>query len=407
MLDLVLKRLIRRGHLVLVDGSGKRKEYGDPREAGDQVSRAEPLTLHIHDKSVAWKIALNPDPGFAEAYMDGRLSFTGGRIWDFLELVGRNVSGTSGTVMPASISRALGFLMRTIHQINPATLSRRNVAHHYDLSGALYDLFLDQDRQYSCAYFPQPDVTLEAAQAAKKHHIANKLLLKSGMQVLDIGCGWGGMALSIAKQVEGVHVLGITLSTEQLAVAQKRAEEEGLSDRVKFQLIDYRDVKGQFDRIVSVGMFEHVGVPQYQVFFDKVQSLLTDDGVALIHSIGRNDRPGITSPFIRKYIFPGGYIPALSEVTPRIEKTHLWMTDIEILRLHYAETIKHWRHRFLQNWDKAEAIYDARFCRMWEFYLAASEMSFRYDTLMVFQIQLSKQLETVPLTRDYMYARDA
>ncbi len=407
MLDQVLKRLIRHGHLVVIDAQGSKKEYGNAADAQNPSYGAEPLTMHLHDKSVAWTIALNPDPAFAEAYMDGRLSFTGGRIWDFLELVGRNITSGSGARMPASIGRALGFMMRKVHQLNPAGLSRQNVAHHYDLSGELYDLFLDKDHQYSCAYFPTADATLEAAQAAKKRHIANKLLLKSGMRVLDIGCGWGGMALSIAKQVEGVHVLGITLSTEQLAIARKRAEEEGLADRVKFELIDYRFVDGQFDRIVSVGMFEHVGVPNYQAFFDKVQSLLTEEGVALIHAIGRNEGPGITSPFIRKYIFPGGYIPALSEVVTRIEMTRLWMTDIEILRLHYAETLKHWRYRFLENWDRAEQIYDARFCRMWEFYLAVSEMSFRYDTLMVWQIQLSKRLETVPLTRDYLYAKGA
>jgi cyclopropane-fatty-acyl-phospholipid synthase len=339
--------------------------------------------------------------------MNGRISFTGGRIWEFLELVGQNISGGTGAAMPASISRCLGFLMRKLYQINPAKVSRQNVAHHYDLSGELYDLFLDEDRQYSCGYFPTADTSLEEAQAAKKHHIVNKLLLKSGMHVLDIGCGWGGMAMSIAKQVDGVKVLGVTLSTEQLAVAQRRAKEAGLSDRVKFELLDYRAIEGQFDRIVSVGMFEHVGVPHYQAFFDKVRALLKDDGVALIHAIGRNERPGITSPFIRKYIFPGGYIPALSEVVPRVEKARLWMTDIEILRLHYAETTKHWRLRFLENWDKAEAIYDARFCRMWEFYLAVSEMSFRYDTLMVWQIQLSKKLETVPLTRNYLYSSNS
>jgi cyclopropane-fatty-acyl-phospholipid synthase len=298
MLDQVLKRLIRHDRLVVVDANGAKKEYGNAVKSEGQPNGIEPLTMHLHDTTVAWTISLNPDPAFAEAYMDGRLSFTGGRIWDFLELVGRNISSGSGATMPASIGRALGFVMRKVHQLNPAGLSRQNVAHHYDLSGELYDLFLDKDRQYSCAYFPTSDAGLETAQTAKKRHIANKLLLKSGMRVLDIGCGWGGMALSIAKQVEGVHVLGVTLSTEQLAIARKRAEEEGLADRVKFELIDYRFVEGQFDRIVSVGMFEHVGVPNYQAFFDKVQSLLTDEGVALIHAIGRNEGPGITSPFI-------------------------------------------------------------------------------------------------------------
>lgn len=394
LLDRILRRLVRRGRLVLIDADGKRYEYGADRI--EDPAQSEPLTMILKDRKVAWRIALDPDPGLGEAYMDGRVEFTGGRICDFMELIGRNTSGSAEGVVPMGFTRALGFVMRTVHQLNPVTRSRQNVAHHYDL-------FLDADHQYSCAYFDAPDMSLEEAQARKKQHIAAKLLLKPGQRVLDIGCGWGGMALSLARQAPGVEVLGVTLSQEQLTVARRRAQEAGLADRVRFELIDYRHVEGQFDRIVSIGMFEHVGVPHYQEFFRKVRSLLTEDGVALLHAIGRNEPPGITSPFIRKYIFPGGYIPALSEVVPRIERVGLWMTDIELLRLHYAETLCHWRMRFLANWDEAARIYDERFCRMWEFYLAGSEMSFRYDSMMVFQIQLSKRLETVPLSRDYLY----
>jgi cyclopropane-fatty-acyl-phospholipid synthase len=334
--------------------------------------------------------------------MDGSLSFENGRIWDFLELVGRNLVEGENKSLPFGISRALGFLLRTYHQLNPAHRSRRNVAHHYDLSGELYELFLDADRQYSCAYFARPDMTLEEAQTAKKRHIARKLMLCPGDTVLDIGCGWGGMALTLAEMAD-VQVLGVTLSQEQLAVARSRAEKAGVSERVRFELMDYRHVEGSFDRIVSVGMFEHVGAPHYREFFETVERLLKKDGVALLHTIGRNDPPGITSPFIRKYIFPGGYIPALSEVAQRIERTGLFMTDVEILRLHYAETLKHWRHRFLENWERAKEIYDERFCRMWEFYLAGSEMSFRYDTMVNFQIQLTRRNDVLPLTRDYLY----
>jgi cyclopropane-fatty-acyl-phospholipid synthase len=296
--------------------------------------------------------------------------------------------------------------MRRFSQYNPASRSKAHVAHHYDLSSRLYDLFLDKDRQYSCAYFNDPGDTLEEAQIAKKRHIAAKLYLaEQDLSVLDIGCGWGGLALDIARDT-GAKVKGVTLSEEQIAVARDRAKKAGLAERCRFDLIDYRLIEGQFDRVVSVGMFEHVGVPYYDAFFAKVRDLMKDDGVALLHTIGRSDGPGATNPWIAKYIFPGGYTPSLSEILPAIEKSGLMVADVEILRLHYAETLKEWRRRFNANRAEISRIYDERFCRMWEFYLAGSEMGFRREGLVNFQIQLVKRVETLPITRDYMYDRE-
>jgi cyclopropane-fatty-acyl-phospholipid synthase len=294
-----------------------------------------------------------------------------------------------------------GRWMRWLQQYNPRSRSRRNVAHHYDLSDRLYDLFLDRDRQYSCAYFSNNNKTLDEAQHDKKRHIASKLLLKPGATVLDIGSGWGGMALYLAR-VSQADVTGITLSTEQLKVSNDRAAAEGLADRVHFHLRDYRDENGKYDRVVSVGMFEHVGARHYRDFFRKLKSILADDGVALLHAIGRMSPPGATNAWLRKYIFPGGYTPALSETMAAIEKEGLWVTDIEILRVHYAETLKEWRRRFLENRAEIARLYDERFCRMWEFYLAGCEVAFRYLDQMVFQIQIAKRVGAVPFTRDYM-----
>ena len=365
---------------------------------------APSLTLRLHDRALHRDLVVNPRLRFGEAYMDGRLSIEGGSIYDFLALLcagPENVQGVLGNVR-----EALAPVLRLLQQSNPLQRSRRNAAHHYDLSRAFFALFLDRDLQYSCAYFPTPDIGLDEAQEAKKRHIAAKLLLQPGMRVLDIGCGWGGMALYLARTT-GVHVTGITLSAEQLAVARERAEQAGLGDRLRFELRDYRQMDGRFDRIVSVGMFEHVGVPHYRTFFAKLRDLLAEDGVALLHSIGRADGPGSTNPWLRKYIFPGGYSPALSEVIPEVEKAGLWNTDVEILRLHYAETLRHWRERFLARRDEARAMYDERFCRMWEFYLAGAEISFRYQGHMVFQIQLARSLGAVPLIRDYMVHAEA
>ncbi|MFN7000233.1 MAG: class I SAM-dependent methyltransferase, partial [Elioraea tepidiphila] len=293
-------------------------------------------------------------------------------------------------------------LKRRLDQLNPAPRARRNVAHHYDLNGRLYALFLDRDRQYSCAYFPTGQETLEEAQAAKKRHIAAKLRLdRPGLEVLDIGSGWGGMALTLARDY-GARVTGITLSTEQLEVARARAAEAGMADRVRFELMDYRAWARPVDRIVSVGMFEHVGLAHYRTFFDVVRRSLREDGVALIHAIGRSDGPGATNPWLAKYIFPGGYSPALSEVLPAVEKSGLWVTDIEILRLHYAETIRHWRSRFAGNRDAIASLYDERFCRMFEFYLVGCELAFRRMGHMNWQMQLARRVDALPLTRDYM-----
>lgn len=393
LLGYVFKKLIKTGSLTVINHRGETRQYGAP--AGP-----DSVVIRLTKPSTEWRIALNPKLAVGECYMDGELVVEKGTIYDFLNVVVGNL-GIHGTIPLSGVQRVWERFMRLWYQFNPESASSRNVEHHYDLDGRLYDLFLDTDKQYSCAYFPTPETTLEQAQLAKKRHIAAKLRLEPGMRVLEIGCGWGGLALYLAETC-GVHVTGITLSHEQLAIAQRRAQERGLTDKVSFELMDYRKMDGQFDRIVSVGMFEHVGVPHYREYFDGIYRLLKPDGVALVHSIGRSEGPGTTPAFIRKYIFPGGYIPALSEVLPVIEQSQLWTTDIEILRLHYAQTLWHWRQRFMAQWDKAKALYDERFCRMWEFYLAASEIAFRLWGQMVFQVQLTKDVATLPITRDYM-----
>ncbi len=331
--------------------------------------------------------------------MDGTFVVERGSIADALSLFMRQPSELPHWARPQFLLR---FLARRLSQFNPRKRARRNVAHHYDLDGRLYSLFLDADRQYSCAYFETPDTTLDDAQLAKKRHLAAKLLLdKPGKRVLDIGCGWGGLGLYLAEAARA-DVTGVTLSQEQHAIANERAAEKGLAERARFNLQDYRDVPGPFDRIVSVGMFEHVGVGHYDEFFKQCAKLLADDGVMVLHSIGRSEGPSVTNPWISKYIFPGGYIPALSEVLPCIEKAGLLVTDVEILRLHYAETLKAWRERFLAHQEDAERIYDRRFVRMWEFYLAASEMSFREQNMMNFQIQITKRQGVTPMTRGYI-----
>jgi cyclopropane-fatty-acyl-phospholipid synthase len=306
----------------------------------------------------------------------------------------------------AKLQWGLRYLVRHAQQFNPRGRSKDNVARHYDLDGRLYSLFLDADKQYSCAYFETPDATLDDAQLAKKRHVAAKLLIERGDRVLDIGSGWGGLSLYLAEMT-GANVTGITLSTEQLEVSNARAAEKDLTRSAKFLLEDYRDVSGPFDRIVSVGMFEHVGVDFYETYFRRCAELLTDNGVMMLHSIGRSDGPDVTNPWIAKYIFPGGYIPALSEVIPAIERAGLLVCDIEILRLHYAETLKAWRQRFMARREEAVALYDERFARMWEFYLASSEMSFRKQNLMNFQIQITRRQGVVPMTRDYITREEA
>ncbi len=354
------------------------------------------LTAVLADMKAAVAIASNPDLALGEAFMDGTFSIEGGSIYDFLRL-------TSSQLALRQRSPKLSWLQRIrrgAEQANDRLHARSNVHHHYDLTVDFYRLFLDEDLQYSCAFFETPDATLEEAQAAKKRRLIDKLLLEPGHTALDIGAGWGGLGLSMVER--GARVTAVTLSTEQHRTANERAAALGVADRADFRLQDYRDLDQTFDRIISVGMFEHVGAPNYQEYFDTVARLLDDDGVAVIHAIGRNSPPNRTQPWIRKYIFPGGYIPALSEVLPAIEQAGLWVTDIEILRLHYAETLRHWRERFLARRGEALAMYDERFCRMWEFYLACSEVAFRELGHMVFQLQLSKKQTAVPLSRDYL-----
>lgn len=392
LLASVFKRIVKSGHLVVVDSAGRAQSFGDPS--------ASPVTMRLHDWRVPFDLASNPQLKLGEAYMDGRISFEGGTISDFLDLIARNIATGFGgghlEWIAAFRSATRGFMPR-----NSLHRARRNVAHHYDLSGKLYDLFLDSDKQYSCAYYETPQDTLESAQLNKKRHITSKLNLKPQQKVLDIGSGWGGLGLHISKTTNA-EVTGITLSEEQLKVANERVAGAGLSERARFRLEDYRHTKGKFDRIVSVGMFEHVGVDHYPAFFRKIASLLNDDGVALIHTIGRSDGAGATNAWIDKYIFPGGYTPALSEIMPTIERAGLFVTDVEVLRLHYAYTLEEWRRRFMANRERAKSLYDERFCRMWEFYLASAEMGFRYQGLVVFQLQLAKRIDALPVTRDYM-----
>lgn len=388
-----LGQVIRAGRLTVVMPDGRAHVFGSGAGAPE-------LTVRLNDPDLPRKIVLNPDLAVSEAYMDERLTIDGDDLHDFFELMLVNLSRRRAAWWQAPLTLSQR-AMRRVAQHNPVGRAQENVKHHYDLSGKLYDLFLDADRQYSCAYFPRPGMTLEEAQAAKKAHVAKKLLLEPGMTVLDIGCGWGGMGLTLAKDF-GVKVVGVTLSTEQHALAVKRAKAAGLEDRVDFRLTDYRAVTETFDRIVSVGMFEHVGAPHYLEYFRAVDRLLTDDGIALIHTIGRQTPPGYTSPFIRKYIFPGGYIPALSEISAALEKTRMWTTDVEVWRLHYAETLRHWYDRFMAKREAAVALYDERFVRMWRYYLAASEMTFRHDFQCVFQVQIAKRQDAVPLSRDYL-----
>jgi len=389
---LLLRHLVRRGTLRVIDAAGQMRVFaGAPGKV---------ITIRLRDKKLERQLLFVPRLMLGEAYMDGRLTIEDASLYDFLDFLAANINLAPKSLL-TPLYNGFGRAFHTIQQWNSVRRSRRNVAHHYDLSDALYDIFLDRDRQYSCAYFTASDQTIEQAQANKKRHIAAKLLLKPGQRVLDIGSGWGGLALYLAKECE-VEVTGLTLSIEQLRVAERRAAAAGLTSKVRFKLLDYRQERDQYDRIVSVGMFEHVGVPQYPAFFTKVKSLLNEDGVALLHAIGRADGPASTNPWIRKYIFPGGYSPALSEVLPVVERTGLFVTDIEILRLHYAETLRAWRTRFLAERARVKALYDERFCRMWEFYLAGSEIAFRYQGHMVWQMQMARSVDTVPLTRDYM-----
>ena len=390
LVGIALKKFVRAGNLRITTAGGTTYTLGDG--SGPQVA------LRFTTRAAERGVVLDPELKLGESYMDGTLIVERGTIADALAVLQSPAAEPPLWSRPQQLLR---YLYRRLAQLNRRRRARRNVAHHYDLDDRLYSLFLDADRQYSCAYFETPDQSLDDAQLAKRRHLAAKLLTQTGQRVLDVGCGWGGLALYLAENC-GAQVTGITLSEHQLAAARARAAEKGLAASVDFRLQDYREVAGPFDRIVSVGMFEHVGVGFYDEFFRKCRAALADDGVMLLHAIGRSEGPGVTNPWIGKYIFPGGYIPALSEVLPAVERAGLLVTDIEILRLHYAETLKAWRQRFLAHRDEVERIYDRRFVRMWEFYLAASEMAFREQGLMVFQMQLTKRQGVVPMTRDYI-----
>jgi cyclopropane-fatty-acyl-phospholipid synthase len=397
LLQYLLSLVIPTGTLRVTTARGRGFTLGD--------GSGKALAMRFASRNAEWAVLLDPELCFAEAYVDGTVVVEQGSIADLLALV-----------MAQDYSRVPVFwwrlrylsrrALRRLQQFNLRSRAEKNVAHHYDLDQHLYALFLDADLQYSCAYFERPGQSLDDAQLAKKRHIAAKLIVETGAKVLDVGSGWGGLGLYLAETC-GASVTGITLSQEQLAVSRRRADEKSLSGRVDFRFADYRDVAGTFDRVVSVGMFEHVGCGFYDAFFQKCAGLLDPDGVMLLHTIGRSESPGITNPFIAKYIFPGGYIPALSEVLPAVERAGLLVTDIEILRLHYAETLAAWHERFQAHREDAERLYDARFCRMWEFYLASAEMSFRKQNLCVFQIQMSKRQGVVPITRDYIQQEEA
>lgn len=391
--DGMMLRLIRTGRLSINYPDGSQRQYGDGIGLGASIT--------IHDRETIRALCLTPELALGEAYMDQRLTVENDALGDLIRLVLRNRRPGAFPAWVRWLDRSR-FYLRRFYLQNTATSAKANVAHHYDISDDLYRLFLDDDMQYSCAYFAGENMTLEQAQAAKKAHIAAKLLLEPDCHVLDIGCGWGGMALTLAREYN-VRVTGVTLSENQLATARARADRAGLSDRVKFRLVDYRDLDGPFDRIVSVGMLEHVGAPHYNDYFGKVSELLAPDGVALIHTIGRCAPPMAHSPWIHKYIFPGGYVPSLSELAPALERSGLWTCDLEVWRLHYAKTLRHWRDRFDANIDTVRSMYDARFVRMWRYYLTICIMGFEEQNQAVFHLQLSHKRDAVPLTRDYLH----
>ena len=395
-LDHMLRRLIVQGRLRVRWPDEAEREYG----SGGGLDACVTLT----DRAIIRQLCLRPVMALGEGYMNGQIEVPDEGLFDLVALLVRNRQAGALPFWVNLVQRARGAAMGWLQRNDPRR-ARRNVAHHYDISDDFYALFLDRDWQYSCAYFTRPDMSLEEAQAAKKAHIAAKLRIEPDMRVLDIGCGWGGMALTLARD-HGARVTGVTLSRNQLARAQARVRDAGLSDRIDLRLMDYRALDEQFDRIVSVGMLEHVGLPQFQTYFDRVQQLLDPNGIALIHTIGHLAPPSPTSPWIARYIFPGGYVPSLSDLAPVLERSHLWLSDLEVLRGHYALTLRHWRARFEAQVDKVRAMYDERFVRMWRFYLIASEAAFENQHQAVFQMQLAPRQHTVPATRDYLYYRE-
>jgi cyclopropane-fatty-acyl-phospholipid synthase len=395
LLRYFLGQFVRRGSMTFTTARGARFTCGD--------GTGKPVAVRFLTADAERRVLLNPELALGEVFMEGAFVVENGTIADALAIL-----LDQPDILPrwTLLQRSLRYLVRHIQQFNPPSRSKQNVARHYDLDGRLYSLFLDADKQYSCAYFETPDMTLDDAQLAKKRHLAAKLLIERGHRVLDIGSGWGGLGLYLAE-ITGADVTGITLSTEQLQVSNARAAEKNLTRSARFVLEDYRTVSGSFERIASVGMFEHVGVDFYETYFRRCADLLTEDGIMVLHSIGRSEGPDVSNPWIAKYIFPGGYIPALSEVMRAVERSGLLVCDIEILRLHYAETLKAWRERFMARREEAVRLYDERFARMWEFYLAGSEMTFRKQNMMVFQIQLAKRQGVVPVTRNYIAREEA
>jgi cyclopropane-fatty-acyl-phospholipid synthase len=389
----MMKSFVRVGTLKVIDAEGRTHIFGG-RAPGPDV------TMRLTDPTLYRSLFFNPELAAGEAYMDGRMSFENSTLRDFLTLFSVNRLSLGSYPLQKVLKRISRGLKR-FQQANPIGKAQRNVAHHYDIGNDFYRLFLDRGMQYSCAYFTSDDNTLEEAQQNKLRLIASKLDLKPGQKVLDIGCGWGDMALYLGRMAD-VKVVGVTLSKEQCKLANEKAKNLGLADRVRFELRDYRDLTERFDRIVSVGMFEHVGVHHYGEYFAKVNEMLTDDGVMLLHSIGHMSPPGTASPWLRKYIFPGAYSPALSEVFTAVEQNSLWVADLEFLRLHYAKTLAHWEQRFQANRAKVAEMYDERFCRMWEFYLISAEMMFRTGSQLVFHMQLAKKRDAVPIVRDYI-----
>jgi cyclopropane-fatty-acyl-phospholipid synthase len=392
-----LTPLVPRGALTLIAPSGERLVFGD--------GASKPIVARLTDNAAVWALLLDPDLRTGELFADGRLVMEQGSIYDFLSLILDNDSQPNASPIVRALDR-LRVATQLWRQRNDPGRSRRNVAHHYDLGDAFYALFLDPDWQYSCAYFEHPGQSLADAQRAKKRHIAAKLLLEPHHRVLDIGCGWGGLALYLVGVADVANVLGVTLSEEQIARARSRAQIARLADRARFALTDYRAVEGRFDRIVSVGMFEHVGLGNYETFFQTCRERLTDDGVMLLHTIGCSDEPSVTNPWITRYIFPGGHLPSLSDILKVVERSGLVVADVEVLRLHYAETLRAWREAFMARREEAVAMFDERFCRMWEYYLAMSETAFRYEQVVVFQLQLVRRQESAPLTRDYVAAAE-
>lgn len=394
LLDKMLRALIRQGQLRVLDHDGTEHRYGD--------LSAEPVTIRLTDKGGALHIARDPRVGAGEAFMDGRLVVEPPHdIRDMVLLVMLNANGRGSLEAPNVMRRGLDQILARLDQINLRPKASRNVSHHYDLTRQFYELFLDEDRQYTMAYFKDPAHSLERAQLDKKALIAAKLRLRPGMRVLDIGCGWGGLGLYLNRHF-GVEVLGVSLAPDQVRFANERAEAAGVADKVKFRLTDYRDVAGTFDRITSVGMIEHVGAPHLPEYFAKTSELLDPDGIMLTHTIGRTNGPGTTDKWTRKYIFPGGYIPAMSELVSACEKTGWEVADIEVLRYHYAHTLAEWYRRTCLHEAEITALYDARLFRMWQFYLAGAEQSFRHGNMVNFHIQSVKRRTAVPMTRNYM-----